>query len=90
MPPRKHDKKVTFHPGITVSEPRFIKPREVVSLTKFNIFTPAKQPDVYIDEQLSHAIYDIEIANRRELRHPKKDDRDDEDKGLLDIIYGAK
>ena len=55
----------------TVSEPRFIKPKTPIVISKFTIFTP-KEDEVYIDEQLSHAIYDIEIANSQARMGEKK------------------
>jgi hypothetical protein len=57
------------HPTITVYEPRYIERKESVTITKFGIFPPDKKDDgVYLDEQQSHAIYDIEIINSNGLR----------------------
>jgi hypothetical protein len=53
------------------SEPRYIERKESVTITKFSIFPP-KPSDEYINNQLSHAIYDIEIANSNALMMSKK------------------
>lgn len=65
---KKHELK-KLH-TFTISEPRFIRPRETATLTRFNIFAPIVE-DAYLDEQLSHAVYDIEIANSRGMKGKK-------------------
>ena len=65
-------KKVT-HSSIKVHEPRYVE-RKPLALIRFSIFPTIQEneDDMYIDEQLSHAIYDIEIANSISIKKELK------------------
>lgn len=73
MSPRKNKPPLTPQNSFVISEPRYIEPKESVSITKISIFTPRKSGGDYSDEQFNHAIYELEVANNMELKNePRK------------------
>jgi hypothetical protein len=75
MPPRKQSPRATAikDTQFTVSEPRYVPRKDSPPTPRITLFAPPPSPDpVYVAEELSHAIYDIEIANSNALRMEKK------------------
>lgn len=57
-----------------VSKPRFVKAGKSSLVTKFSLYSEKQEGiDPHIEEGISHAIYDIEIANSRALARGKKE-----------------
>lgn len=54
----------------TVSEPRFVKKKKPMTIKRFTVFSPTY--DAYVEEGLSHAIYDIEINSSLGLTRKNK------------------
>jgi uncharacterized protein (DUF1778 family) len=72
MKSRKNKPELTRHNSFIVSDPRYIKPKEVTNLTKYSLFTPKQLKEEYRDEQFSNAIYELEMNNKLEKKSPKQ------------------